>query len=362
MSLVAKARQCLDQARAYSHSIVKSDGHWIGELRSNATITAECVFLRQALGLDMRHDREALCQWLFHDQKPDGSWGVAPGDYSGDVSTSVEAYLALRILGVPKQDKRMLQAQGVILSMGGIAKVRIFTRIFLATFGLFPWDALPSLPVELILVPTWAPVNIYRFSSWARATIIPLLIICHHRPTYCLPVDMGEVQEGFLDDLWRDPVNKSAPYLKPLKGLWGTDWIAFVFKLIDLVLSYFDGLRHFYLRGFARKSCVSWIRDHQEASGDWGGFIPAMHASLLALTLEGYNINDDCIMRGLNAVERFTWQDIHGKRYQASISPVWDTILMAIAFCDSDIDRKGTDETRAIQWIKDRQLLGPEGD
>lgn len=356
-SLVGKA---LDLAVNHSFESVHDDGHWCGELRSNATITAEYVFLRQALGLEMSLDRDALCQWFLSDQNTDGSWGIAP-DYPGDVSTTVEAYLALKILGIPSEISSMRRACAFVVSVGGVSKVRIFTRIYLATFGLFPWNAVPELIPELIFMPSWAPINIYSFSSWARSTIIPLLIISHHRPIFELP-NRKAASNDFLDELWFDPVEKAVPYAKPFWDLWRTDSVALAFTAIDKLLYQLGGLRSFPLRGYARRRCVDWILEHQEASGDWAGIFPPMHVGLLALKLEGYDLNDSPILRGLEAVERFTWQDKAGKRVQACVSPVWDTVLMTIGLCDAGTPT--TDEllSRAVDWIKARQLLGHEGD
>ena len=162
--LVFLARKSLDIATSYAHEIKREDGHWCGELRSNATITAEYVFLRQALGLDLDCDRQALRRWLLSDQNADGSWGIAPVDYPGDVSTSVEAYLALKVLGVSIKDPAMERARSFIVAAGGVESVRIFTRIYLATFGLFSWDAVPELPPELILVSTISSLKDQRYN------------------------------------------------------------------------------------------------------------------------------------------------------------------------------------------------------
>lgn len=362
-SLLSSARRSLDLANVYAFDIVRPDGHWCGEILSNVSFTAEYVFLRQALGLGASVDREEMCEWFFREQRVDGSWSISPcDDYPGNVSVSVEAYLALKMMGLPTEDKRMLRAKEFILSVGGVAKVRIFTRIFLATFGLLPWKAIPALPVELILMPSWAPICVYNFSSWARMTIIPLLIICHHKPVYPLPAIEGRTQSEFLDELWCNPTEKLVPYQKPLKHLWGTDWFGFLFAAIDIVLSYFNGLRSFFLRGYARRRCISWLYERQEASGDWGGFIIANHNALLALTLEGHSLEDDRIVRGLQAVERYAVQDSHGKRYQLSTSPVWDTVLMVIGLLDANVSANDEHLIRALNWVTARQLLGPEGD
>ena len=348
--LASAAHRALDLAVKYTCEVVKANGHWCGELSSNATITAEYVFLRQALELDLKIDSDALCHWFFSEQKPDGSWSIAPGDYLGDVSTTTEAYLALKIQGIPSDAPPMQRARNFVITQGGVEKVRIFTRIYLATFGLFPWNSVPELPAELILMPAWAPINIYKLSSWARSTIVPLLMVSHHRPIFRLSNGQS-AHNDYLDELWSSPTQKAVPYRKALRELLWIDLVAFAFAFIDMVLSYLDGLRGFFLREHALRQCSTWILEHQEASGDWAGIFPPMHVGLLALILEGHSLSDSCVVRGLEAVERFVWQDKRGKRVQACVSPVWDTILMTIGLRDAGID--GSDEhiLKAIEWI-----------
>ena len=48
----------------------------------------------------------------------------------------------------------------------------MFTRIWLALFGLWSWDDLPVIPPELIYLPSWVPLNIYDWGCWARQTIV----------------------------------------------------------------------------------------------------------------------------------------------------------------------------------------------
>ena len=208
-------------------------------------------------------------------------------------------------------------------------------------------------------MPTWAPINIYKF--WARSTIIPLLVISHHKPVFPLPNGIAS-QNDFLDELWCSCSQAYVPYAQPLKNIWRMDLFEYAFAVIDKVLSYLNGLRGFFLRKHTRALCINWILDHQEPTGDWAGIFPPMHTGLLALYLEGYVLESDVVQRGLRAVERFAWQDEGGKRIQACVSPVWDTILMTVGLVDSGIDESDNDMIRAVDWIKARQILGPEGD
>ena len=355
--------KALQLAANYAWDDVHDDGHWYGEMKTNATITAEYVMLYQALGLEksLERDREALSRWFLSDQNPDGSWGIAP-NYPGDVSTTTEAYLALKILGTSIKDPAMQRACSFVRSVGGVAKVRIFTRIYLATFGLFPWKAVPELPAELILMPSWAPISIYSFASWARSTIIPLLILSHHQPVYDLP-NGRTADNGFLDELWLNPDDKVVSYTVDFAKSLRADKIALLFTVIDKFIYQLGGLRAFPMRSYSRRQCVNWILDHQEAAGDWAGIFPPMHNGLLALRLEGFSMTDSRIVRGLEAVERFAWQDKEGgKHMQACVSPVWDTILMTVGLRDASLPKDDERLVRAINWTKDRQLLGPEGD
>jgi squalene-hopene/tetraprenyl-beta-curcumene cyclase len=357
--LSSQVTHSLSLATTYAYDLM-SDGHWCGEVRSNITITAEQIFLYYSLGLDLIADNEAYRCYLLSQQNPDGSWGIAP-DYPGDVSTTAEAYLALKLLGVLGNTPEMRRARDFVLGVGGLAKVRCFTRFFLAQFGLFPWDAVPQLPAEFILMPSQSPVNIYRLASWARTMIVPLLVIRHHQPIYALPNGLS-AKNGFLDELWLDAENKMVPYGPPLWDTWKNDPIAFAFGAVDRVLYCLGGLRYSPLRHYARQQCVNWILEHQAKSGDWAGISLTMHANVHALLLEGYKIDDPPVRRGIESIERFAWQDQNGKRIQPSISPVWDTVLMTRALYDAGVDSNDDRQRQVIKWLKARQLLGPEGD
>ncbi|KAK8109493.1 terpene cyclase [Apiospora kogelbergensis] len=350
----------------------RPDGHWNGELLSNATITAEQVFFYQSLGSSPIPDAEAYQYYLLSQQQQDGSWSIAP-DYPGDVSTSAEAYLALKILGVPQHHEAMRRGRAFIRRCGGVAAVRIFTRIFFAQFGLFPWDAVPQLPAEFILCPSFAPINVYRLSSWARSTLIPLLIIRHHQKIYPLPEggDQPDPHSKYLDELWLHPGNKNIPYGPSLARPWESDLWSLMFGSIDTALYWLGGLKPFWpVRRYARRKCVEWILDRQEKQGDWAGIIPPMHAGVQALLLEGYKLEDVRIQSAIAAIERFTWQDEGGKRLQSCVSPVWDTVLMTRSLSPRKPEKKGEAESwsqderlrQTVRWIKSHQLLGPEGD
>jgi squalene-hopene/tetraprenyl-beta-curcumene cyclase len=351
-NLVRLAQQACVEAREFAYA-VQTDDHWYGELLSNATITAEQIFFYQSLGRAPIPDGEAYKTYLLNIQNKDGSWSLAPHD-PGDLSTTCEAYLALKILGKSLKSGEMQRAQQFILRAGGVAKVRMFTRIYFAQFGLFPWSAVPELPAEFILMSDSGWISIYRLSSWARSTIIPLMIISHHRPVYALPNGKNE-KNDYLDELWTDPTRKCVPYGPSLFRPWESDLFSLLFSAIDNGLHLLGGLRRLPLRSYARGRCVKWILDRQEQQGDWAGIIPPMHSGVQALLLEGYKLDDTAVKRGIEAIERFTWQDAQGKRLQSCVSPVsWSIAFIA---CSTDFLGMGHDphDPRNLRlWRRER--------
>ncbi|KAF4189046.1 hypothetical protein CNMCM7927_009716 [Aspergillus lentulus] len=357
--LLPGVKGALKLSGQHSRDEMHSDGHWCGEVKTNATTTAEHVLLCQALGIQLDADREAFISWFRSTQGTDGGWSIAPGQ-GGNISVTVEAYLALKILGVSEDDAAMRSARDFAISAGGVARVRIFTRIYLAMFGLFPWAAVPELPPELILLPSRVPVNMYHWSAWARATVVPHLIISHHRPIYALP-DGKSASSNYLDELWCDPGNKMVPYNHDPTA-WRSDPFTIFFTLADSILHSLNGLRSLNpLRRFALRKCVDWILEHQEDTGDIGDIMPALHGAMLALSLEGYPVNSDPIRRGLEAIERFAYHDKQGKRIQTTVSAFWDTSLMLIALGDAGMASSSW-LTRSLGWIQQHQRLGNYGD
>ena len=318
--LLEAARAAAGAAQEHLYRIRRGE-HWVAELESNVTITAEYVFLRQALGLDLAPRRDGIVRYLSAHQRSDGSWGIGHG-LRGDVSTTAESYLALRLLGVPEDDPRLRRAEAFIRGEGGLAKVRVFTRIHLALFGLFPWDAVPAVPPEVIYLPAWSPVNIYRLASWARSTMVPLFLVFHHRPVFALPNGRSETN-GWLDHLWLNPADKHVAYREPVWDTLrrhGAGWKA-LFNASDVLLRAHDRARGAAplasLRKRAVAACERWVLDHEETSGDWGGIFPPMFNGVLSLRLQGYALDSGPVRRGLEAIERFSIDDAEGFRIEA---------------------------------------------
>ena len=158
-----ETRRAVDLSQKYFRRTQHSEGYWWGELESNPSMEAEYLMLCHFTG---RYDKERwrkVSNFILSKQRDNGSWGQYYGAL-GDVSTSVECYFALKLAGHQVDSEPMLKAKKFILSKGGVPKVRVFTKIWLALFGQWDWKGTPNLPLEMIHLPSWAPFNIYEFA------------------------------------------------------------------------------------------------------------------------------------------------------------------------------------------------------
>ncbi|MBW4643663.1 MAG: squalene--hopene cyclase [Goleter apudmare HA4340-LM2] len=331
-------------SQEYLLSIQNPTGYWWAELESNVTITAEAVLLHKIWGTDATRPLHKVETYLRQQQRQHGGWELFYGD-GGEISTSVEAYMALRLLGVPANDPAMLQAQDFILQRGGISKTRIFTKLHLALIGCYDWRGLPSLPPWVMLLPSTFPVNIYEMSSWARSSTVPLLIVLDRKPVFITDPTIN------LDELYTEGIEQ-AQFELPRNGDW-TD----LFITLDQGFKLAESLNLVPFREEGIKAAEKWILERQEATGDWGGIVPAMLNSLLALRCLDYKPSDPIVERGLKAVDNFAIETADTYCVQPCVSPVWDTAWAIRALIDSGLKPDHPAIVKAGEWLLDKQIL-----
>jgi squalene-hopene/tetraprenyl-beta-curcumene cyclase len=195
LEVLALAQDTLGRARDHVLGLQHADGWWQGELETNVTMDAEDLLLREFLGLHDEAQIAAAGRWIRSQQRDDGTWANFY-DGPGDLSTTVEAYVALRLAGDDVDALHMKRARGWILDQGGLEATRVFTRIWLALSGQWSWDDLPVIPPELIYLPSWFPLNIYDWGCWARQTIVALAVVQSFRPSRPLPFTVDELRTG----------------------------------------------------------------------------------------------------------------------------------------------------------------------
>ena len=337
----------IKKTQNYFRSCQYNEGYWWAELESNVTMASEYLLLSYYLGKSDKNRWRKACNYILSKQREDGSWGQyyqAPGD----VSTSVEAYLALKLAGHSPESSQLRKARDFIVSCGGVPNTRVFTKIWLALFGQWDWNGTPNMPPELMLLPSWAPFNIYEFSSWARPTVVPLLLVLTRRPTCQIP------KWAWIDELYpkgRAKVDYSLPK-PPAKLGWAS-----LFYHLDRLVGLYHRLPVHPLRSLAERRAIRWVLDHQEADGSWAGIQPPWVYSLIALHHLDALSHEPVIEKGFDAFDKFAIEDEETFNLQGCISPVWDTCLAQLALIESGVPLDDPMVTHSTEWLLDQQIL-----
>ena len=171
-----KIKNILEHSKKKLLNEQKKDGHWVYELEADTTIPSEYILMNHFLGIKEDSLEKKLAVYIKKEQSPDGGW---PLFWKGEsnISTSVKAYYASKIVGEKTSSKFMKKAKKKILDLGGIENCNVFTKISLALFEQISWKKIPSMPVEIMSLPNWFPFHINKISYWSRTVVVPILII-----------------------------------------------------------------------------------------------------------------------------------------------------------------------------------------
>ncbi|MGZ4355092.1 MAG: squalene--hopene cyclase, partial [Gaiellaceae bacterium] len=333
------AAQALERAVQHLLALQDDAGWWKGELETNVSMDAEDLLLREFLGIREEERTRRSANWIRSQQREDGTWANFYGG-PGELSTTIEAYVALRIAGDSDEAEHMRRAAEWIRAHGGLEHARVFTRLWLSLVGLWSWDEVPVIPVECIFLPAWFPLNIYDYACWARQTIVALAVVSAHRPVRPVPFAIDELKSGL-------PLPRCRAFT------WG--WL---FESLDAILHRY--VRHplVPLRKAALRKAERWIVERQEADGCWGGIQPPWVYSLIALHLQGRGFDDPVTAKGLAGLDGFTIVEGDTQRLEACQSPVWDTALALVALGDAGLPPDHPAVDKAARWMLGEEIRG----
>jgi squalene-hopene/tetraprenyl-beta-curcumene cyclase len=337
--------RAVDRAVDHLRRTQDTEGWWKGELVTNVTMEAEDLLMREFLGIRTDQVTDETARWIRSQQRADGTWATFPGG-PAEISTTAEAWVALRLAGDDPEAPHMAAAAAYVRSQGGLERTRVFTRIWLALFGLWSWDDLPELPPEVALLPSWSPVSIYDFGCWARQTVVPLTIVATHRPARPLGVTVDELRTGLAPE-------PTAPLLT---------W-AGAFQRLDKGLKAYGRRPLRVLRARALRVAEQWVLDRQEADGSWGGIQPPWVYSILALHLQGHALDSPAVAAGLAGLDRFTVREQTAdgwvRRLEACQSPIWDSCLAQVALLDAGVPADDPALEAVTSWLLAEEISVP---
>jgi squalene-hopene/tetraprenyl-beta-curcumene cyclase len=342
---VARARDALLRQQ-------QPDGHWVFELEADATIPAEYVLLEHFLDRIEPELERKIGVYLRRIQGAHGGWPLFH-DGAFDISASVKAYYALKLIGDDIDAPHMARARAALLAAGGAARTNVFTRAQLALFGQVPWTAVPVMPLELMVAPKWFPINLWRISYWSRTVVVPLMVLMHLRPRARNPrrLDIAELFAAPADQVrnWNHT---------PVRSNWGH-----AFRLLDRMLQAVEPRVPRQARSRLITRAVEFVVERLNGEDGLGGIYPAIANTVMMFDTLGYAPDHPHAATAWSAVRKLLVIRPDEAYCQPCLSPVWDTSLSGHAIAEAN-QALGSDATlaQACDWLRSKQIDSLEGD
>ncbi len=350
--MYAILNETISHANASLRDEQRGDGHFVYELEADATIPAEYVLLEHYLDR-IEPELEAKIGVYLRGIQGDspqnpGGWPLFH-DGKLDLSASVKAYFALKALGDDPQAPHMLRAKNAILAAGGAERSNVFTRIQLALFGAVPWRACPVVPIELMLMPDWFPINMRKVSYWSRTVMTPLMVLTAKKPLARNPKNIR------VDELFRTPPDQVTDWIRgPFRSSWG-----YFFKYLDVALRAGEPFIPSKIRERAITAAVDFVKERLNGEDGLGAIYPAMANSVMMYDLLGYTPDHPDFAIAWASVRKLLVVKDDQAYCQPCLSPIWDTALAGHALAESGSE----DElAAACKWLESKQILDVVGD
>ena len=331
----------------------QADGHWVFELEADGTIPSEYVLLRHYLGEPVDAVLEAkIAKYLRRTQGAHGGWALVH-DGAFDMSASVKAYFALKMIGESVDAPHMARAREAILSRGGGIHSNVFTRFMLAMFGVMTWKSVPVLPVEIMLLPMWSPFHINKISYWARTTMVPLMVLAALKPRARNPLGVG-IDELFPEDPRSIGMTAKAPHQSRA-------WFV-LFRALDAVLRVVEPMFPRKLRQRAIDAALSFIEERLNGEDGMGAIYPPMANLVMMYDALGKDENYPPRAVTRKAIDRLLVVREEEAYCQPCVSPVWDTALTCHAMTEAGSDAAISSVKKGLDWLLPKQVLDLKGD
>ena len=334
-------------------SFRKPDGHWVFELEADATIPAEYILLRHYLAEPVDHDlQRKISNYLRRIQGAHGGWPlVHDGDF--DMSASVKAYFALKMMGEDPNEPGMVRAREAIRSRGGAIHSNVFTRFMLAMFNVTTWNTVPVLPVEIMLLPRWFPFHLNKISYWARTTIVPLMVLAALKPRAQNLGGIG-INELFLQDPLTIGTTARAPHQNK--------FLFAAFDVLDKILRVAEPFFPKKLRQHAIDKAIAFVEERLNGEDGLGAIYPPMANTVMMYEVLGFPAEHPPRAITRRGIEKLLVIHEDEAYCQPCVSPIWDTALTAHAMLETGGEKAIGPAKQALDWLLPKQVLDVKGD
>src|SRR6201982_2851786 len=343
----------IDSATKALLACQRADGYFLFELEADATVPAEYVLLRYYLGEPVDAALEAgIAAYLRRIQGAHGGWPLF-ADGAFDMSATVKAYFALKMIGDSPQAEHMRRAREAVRLRGGAERSNVFTRCLLALYGIVPWRAVPVMPVEIMLLPKWFPFHLDKISYWSRTVIVPLLVLMAKKPRGRNPKEIS-VAELFLEPPRQLGPTPKAPQQK-------ASWFWF-FRVVDDVLRAAEPWFPQKLRARATGRAFIWVDERLNGEDGLAAIFPAMANSVMMYDALGVSAEDPRRAIARQSIDKLLAVHDAETYCQPCVSPIWDTGLACHALLEVGGERAAAQAKRGLDWLIPKQILDVRGD
>jgi squalene-hopene/tetraprenyl-beta-curcumene cyclase len=333
----------IQMARAALLAKQDEKGFWCGELQGDSILESEYILTKFILSQDHDPELPLIANYLRSLQMPNGGWSMYPGG-KADLSGTVKAYFALKLIGDAPDAPHMVKARELIREMGGAEKCNTFTKFFFACLGQIPFDACPSIPPEIVLLPKWFYFNLYHVSAWTRTMILPLGIVTTLKYKRDLPPEKG------ISELYNDQA--AACRLAEPAALFS--W-RHLFLGIDRLLKWYEHAPIQTLREKAMREAEKWLLEHLDGSEGLGAIFPPMVYILVVFRCLGYSDDHPRVKLAHKHLHDFFIREQDKIRIQPCLSPVWDTGIALHALAEAGVTSETDTAKRATQWLLEKE-------
>lgn len=340
VDLTACVRSAIASAQQYLLKIQHPDGHWCGELEGDTILESEYILTMHFIGRSGEERVRRAAAYVRQKQLAGGGWAIYEGG-PPEVSASAKAYFVLKLMGDDRNAPHMEKARAVIRELGGLDAANSFTRIYLAIFGQYPWERCPAVPPEIVLLPTWAPINLYEMSAWTRGIVVPLSVMWACKP-YCEVPDHANIDELML---------ARSPDMPARRSFW-----RLIFNTTDYTLKLLERRRWSPTREKALKACEQWMIEHFENSDGIGAIFPPIINSIIALRCLGYDNDHALTASQIRELEKLEIEEGDTLKIAPCFSPVWDTALAMNALSESGFPAEHPALQKAAEWLLEKEV------
>jgi squalene-hopene/tetraprenyl-beta-curcumene cyclase len=347
-SFIRDARAALSRAADCLISNQHVSGYWCGELEGDSILQSEYILLKFIV--EQEHDPRLpkIANYLRKQQRPsDGAWIQYPGG-KPDLSATVKAYFALKLMGDAIEDPHMVQARELILSLGGAERCNTYSKFYLAALGQMHYDSIPAIPPELVLLPKWFYFHLDKVSAWSRTMIMPLAVVSSYRPIRQLPATRSIMELYSGHDYAHRPFLELDKQLLSWKNL---------FLAIDKGLKLWEKTNLKPLRRSALQRIEEWIlkRADGQRSDGLGAIFPPMVYIIIALRCLGYSMEDPKVKQAMEQLDRLMIEENDSIRLQPCFSAIWDTGIATYALCEAGLNQGHKSMRQAVNWLVEKE-------